>query len=103
MATLTASPKGTALTPASASGGGDTIPVSDTYVLHVYNTDSASHSFTVVTNATFGGRAVADDTFTVAAGQVVDVPLTYSTYGDGNGQTTISYTAATGMKVWVTS
>jgi hypothetical protein len=103
MATIAVSPKGTAFTPSSAAGGGDVLPCADNYVLTVYNTDSSSHSFTLVTSATYGGRAVADDTFALTAGQAVSVPLTYQTYADGNGQTSISYTAATGMKLWVTS
>jgi hypothetical protein len=101
MATIAVSPKGTAHTPASAAGGGDTLPCADNYLLVVTNTDASSHSFTLVTSATYGGRAVADDTFALTAGQQIEVPLTYGTYADGNGQTAITYTAATGMKVSV--
>lgn len=101
MATLTANPYGTAITPASAAGGGDVLPCADNYTLLVNNTDASSHSFTLVTSATYQGRAVADDTFVVAAGLSVAVRLTYSLYADGNGQCAISYTAATGMKVAV--
>jgi hypothetical protein len=101
MATLTAKPYGTAVAPDSAAGGGDVLPCADNYTLVVNNTDASSHSFTLVTSVTVGGRAVADDTFVVAAGLQVAVRLTYAIYADGNGQTAISYTAATGMKVQV--
>jgi hypothetical protein len=103
MALIPVSPRGTAYTPASAAGGGDTLPVADNYLLTVYNTDSSSHSFTLVTNYTVGGRAVADDTYALAAGQKIDLWLTSSLYADANGQTAITYTAATGMKVSVSA
>lgn len=101
MATLTVTPYGTAYTAASAAGGGDVVPCADNYTLIVNNTDASSHNFTLVTSVTVGGRAVADDTFPVAAGTTCAVRMTYAVYADGNGQCAISYSAATGMKVGV--
>lgn len=101
MATLVAQPYGTAYTASSAAGGGDVLPCADNNTLIVNNTDASSHSFTLVTNATYLGRAIADDTFVCAAGTTCTVRLTYSLYADGNGQCAISYTASTGMKLSV--
>lgn len=100
MANITPNPYGTAVALASAANG-DLISCADNYTLVVTNTDSSSHSFTLPTSATYQGRAVADDTFVVAAGLTVPVRMTYSLYADGNGQCAITYTAVTGMKVGV--
>lgn len=98
MATYTANPYGTAITPGSAANG-DLISCADNYTLVVQNTDASSHSFTLPTSVTYNGRAVADDTFVVAAGMTCPVRMTYGLYADGNGQCAITYTATTGMKV----
>lgn len=107
MATLTTQPMvtgGLALTEASAGGSGDRFTPGDKTFLYIRNTDSASHTVTVVTPGTVAGLAIADvGPVTVAAGAIEMIPIPAALFASSDGLGDVSYSATTGMKVAVVS
>lgn len=102
MAAIATTTPGASRAWAAAAGGGDTVKAGDNNLLLVYNSDSSTHTFTLVTPKTVSGLAVGDyGPQTVGIGEVWPVLLTKDLFGDANGDVALSYSAATGMKVAV--
>ncbi len=104
MAALTAQiPRitGTALTFASASGGGDTCPISNTGCLHVKNGSGSPIDVTIAVPGTDDfGQARPDPVIAVAAGaHTVIGPLSSPLLANGSGVVDISYSSATSVTV----
>jgi hypothetical protein len=68
--------------------------------LWVNNTDAASKTVTVRTNATIDGLVVPDRVFTLAAGGILPVRES-AEHLQADGSCYVDFSAATGVKVWV--
>jgi len=90
---------GTAPTYAPASAGGDTAPVGNGRVLHVFNGSGASVTVTVVTPGTVNGLAIADAALVVPAGDSGFVPLTNIYRNPSTGLANVTYSAVTTVEV----
>lgn len=106
MALLVAQPivkSGTVLTLAAASGGGDHLPVGESTFLVIKNGDASSHTVTLVTTASEGGLAVADEVVAVAAGVTKVIgPLVPELFQDPtDGTCHVTYDAVTTVTVGV--
>jgi hypothetical protein len=98
--TQSASPTGTTLTMAAASGGGDTFVPGSSTVLLVRNGDASSKTVTIVRPGTTYGTADPDIAVTVAAGAIAVLGPYPSDLADPtDGQIDVTYSAVTSVTV----
>ena len=91
---------GTAVTFASAAGGGDVIntPGERVYLL-VRNADASSKTVTIAVPGTlWNGQAAPDTAVTVSAGTTKAIPLG-ANYLDSNGQASVTYSDVTSTTI----
>jgi hypothetical protein len=86
---------------ASAAAGGDTTPIGDKLVLHVFNGSASSVTVTAVTPGNVGGLAIGDAALAVAAGENGFLPLNRVYRSPVSGRASITYSAATSVEVAV--
>ncbi|MDA2805706.1 hypothetical protein [Nocardiopsis suaedae] len=82
----------------AAAAGGDEAPTGRDLVLLVNNTDTASHTLTVVTPGTVDGIGLEDVTVGVAAGDVAVVPLREVYRDSSTRRAALSLDAETGVE-----
>lgn len=106
MATLTTQvigQAGTAITFSNATAsGGDQCATGDGVKLLINNASASSVTATLVTPGTVDGDlAIADRTFTVAAGAIGAIPMTDRYRDPATGLATVTYSAVTSVTVAV--
>jgi hypothetical protein len=96
---------GAAVSFASAAGGGDKFPWSSQAFVIIQNTDSASHTVTftaaypVINDGQNGELTRSDIVIAVAAGATAVVPPLPVPFKASDGKVSMTYSAATGMKI----
>lgn len=100
LSTQTSARGGTAITAASAAGGGDSFANSGKEMIWIKNGDSSSMTLTIATNATTDGLTVPNRTVAVAAGATKLIgPFPTPIYNDVNGNVQLTYSAVTSLTV----
>lgn len=86
---------GSALTYASASGGGDRFLPGDGVFMHIVNGSGSSITATLATPGTVDGLAIADRAVAVPAGDSRLVTLPADTYRSSDGYGDVTWSATT--------